>query len=181
MGGSLTEDEITQLRKANRYKNIKFFVEGGTYLADSTMLASKHFDHVYTIEIAEKLYNDAKQRGEREGATNVTFLLGDTVKLIGGIAEQVKEGAVYFLDAHISGGITGWNGTQRVPIFEELEEILKHQHGPSIFIIDDCRLWVDQVWDWSHITTEKLVQVFLDKGYQVLSYYIKDDRLYIYI
>ena len=55
MGGSLKESEITNIKQVGlSYKNIKNFVETGTYKADSTILAAKHFDHVYTIEIFEK-------------------------------------------------------------------------------------------------------------------------------
>lgn len=181
MGGSLTEQELQSIRKIPRYKDIKYFVESGTYLGTSSMMAANHFDHVYTMEIHEGLHNSAKELAEKQGITNITFLLGDSVKLIGDIAQTTKTGAVYFIDAHISGSESGWNGTHRVPIHEELDQILQYNLGPSIFIIDDARLWLDKVWDWSHISSEGIVQKFLIKGYPVLSHYVKDDRFYIYI
>ena len=51
MGGSLKETEIINCVKQidPKYKNIKNFVETGTYKADSTIIASKHFENVYTI------------------------------------------------------------------------------------------------------------------------------------
>lgn len=181
MGGSITDTEILNVRKIPRYQNIKYFVETGTYRGDSTLLAAKHFHHVYTTEIHEGLHNEAKQRADREGITNITFLLGDSVKLIGDVARQTCESSCYFIDSHISGSESGWNGTQRVPIFEELTQILQHQHGPSVFIIDDARLWQGKTWDWQHISDQGIVDFFTKKGYQVLSFYTKDDRFYVYI
>ena len=138
MGGSLKQEEIQEIKDHGYpYTEIKNFVETGTYKADSTIIAAKNFDNVYTIEIFEPLY--------------------------------------------ISGCDSGWNGTIRVPLIEELDIILSYKLGPSVFIFDDLRLWKTiKAWDWEHITNEFLVQKFKDKDIKLLSYFEKDDRFYIY-
>lgn len=183
MGGSLTEQELVNLRTTERYKNIKNFVETGTYDGASAMLAAKFFDRVFTIEIHQGLYEASVNRIKNRGITNVTCLLGDSANLIGTVAEQVKDGAVFFLDSHYSGEGTGWNNEKHVPLYEELDKILAVKDlGPSIFVIDDVRLWTtehDPIW--SEITNEKIIAKFISTGYNVLGYHVKLDRLYVYV
>ena len=182
MGGSIKENQITNIKQVGlKYKNIKNFVETGTYKADSTILASKHFEHVYTIEIFEKLYQESKKRAENEGVTNIDFHLGDSLDKLREIVPKVLDGAVFFIDAHISGGDSGWNGKIRVPLFEELDIILNQSLGPSVFIVDDLRLWKDiKAWDWIHVTNEGILQKFKDKKIKVHFSFEADDRFYIF-
>jgi hypothetical protein len=183
MGGSLKESEITYIHQVDpKYKNIKNFVETGTYKADSTVIAAKHFENVYTIEIFEQLYEESKARADNEGITNITFYLGDSLDKLKEITPKVLDGAVFFIDAHISGSDSGWNGTTRVPIFEELDIILSNPSlGPSVFIVDDLRLWKSiKAWDWAHITNESIIQKFKDKNIKVSSYFEKSDRFYVF-
>lgn len=181
MGGSLTPEEISEIRKSDRYNKIKYFVESGTYKGDTTSLVSPLFDQVYTIEIHEGLYKEAISRFKQENLENITCLLGNSLDLLGEVSSKVSDGAVFFLDAHISGSDSSWDGVHRVPIYEELDAILQHRLGPSVFVIDDLRLWVQGTWDWSHVTNEGIIKKFLDKEYHVLSYYEKNDRFYVYI
>ena len=178
MGGSLLYEEFSA--NMNNYKNIKYFVETGTYKADTTIAMSSHYDHVYTTEIHEGLYETSKKRAEDAGITNITFLRGNSIELLYDIVPKVLAGAVFFIDAHISGGDSSWNGVQRVPIMEELDVILSHKIGPSIFIIDDLRLWKDGVWDWAHVTNIDIVKLFIERGFKVKSFYEKNDRFYVF-
>lgn len=93
--------------------------------------------------------------------------------------DKLEGGSIYFIDAHISGSDSGWNQTDRVPVFEELNVILSYKLKPSIFIIDDLRLWKNNIWDWSHITNEKLLSFFQEKGVNVWTSYEKNDRFFI--
>lgn len=182
MGGSLKQEEIQEIKDHGYpYTEIKNFVETGTYKADSTIIAAKNFDNVYTIEIFEPLYNESRERVSNEGIQNITFLLGDSLEQLPNIMPKVTDGAVFFIDAHISGADSGWNGKIRVPLVEELDIILSHNLGPSVFIFDDLRLWKTiKAWDWEHITNDFLVQKFKDKNIKLLSYFEKDDRFYVY-
>lgn len=179
MGGSLEYSEIQTVATNEKHKNIKYFVETGTYMGDTTLMAAKYYEHVHTIEIHEGLYNDSKKRAERENVKNITFHLGDSLAILPKIASDVKEGAIFFIDAHISGNDSSWNGFNRVPIMEELDIILSNGIGPSVIIIDDLRLWKQKVWDWAHVTTEKIVAKFRQYGVRLNSFTEYNDRLYI--
>lgn len=183
MGGSLIEQELEDIKKRGApYSEIENFVETGTYKGDSTIIAAKHFKNVYTIEIFEPLYTETKERCEKEGINNIEFNLGDSLECLPNICKKTREnGAIYFIDAHISGGDSGWNGTNRVPLFEEIDIVISEPIGPSVFILDDLRLWKTiKAWDWSHITNENIIEKFKSKGISLLSYFEKDDRFYIF-
>jgi len=179
MGGSLEYSEIHKFSTGAKYRAIKYFVETGTYMGDTTLMAAKHYEHVHTIEIHEGLYEQSKQRAVDEGVANVTFHLGDSIAILPEIVSKVKEGAVFFIDAHISGIDSGWNGVNRVPIMEELDIILSCEIGPSIIIIDDLRLWKQKTWDWSHVTTSNIVAKFKEHNTKIDSFLEFNDRLYI--
>jgi len=102
MGGSLEFSEI-QSAVADRpaYKNLKNFVESGTYRLDTTLMASKHYDNVYSVEICKELYDLCVERKEREGADNIHLYFGDSLDHLHDIMPKVLEGSLIFLDSHI--------------------------------------------------------------------------------
>jgi len=185
MGGSLTELELLDVASRHNCNTIKNFVETGTYKADSTIIASRLYETVYTTEVYPPLYLESKLRARSEGITNINFYLGDSLEVLDIIMKEISwnnnGGSVFFLDAHISGSDSGWNGKIRVPLVEELKIILKYKLGPSVFIVDDVRLWKTiKAWDWVHITNESIVQLITDNGFNVIESYEKDDRFYVY-
>lgn len=182
MGGSLKQEELQEIKnRGNPYSNIKNFVETGTYKADSTIAAAKIFENVYTIEVYEPLYTSSKLRAENENINNINFYLGDSLEKLKEIIPLVTDGAVFFIDAHISGNDSGWNGQNRVPLIEEIDIILTQDIGPSVFIVDDLRLWkTDKAWDWAHITNEFIVEKFKKKNIKISSYFEKNDRFFIF-
>lgn len=182
MGGSLHFQEIQAAVRGRIHQNIKNFVETGTYKGDTTLMASKFFEKVFTTEIHEPLYEESKKRAQTEGATNIQFLLGNSVDLLETIVPNVLDGAVFFIDAHISGADSSWNREQRVPLLEELSVILKNKLGPSLFILDDVRFWrgkTCEAWDWSHISTDVITDLFVKHGYDILTCYESNDRFFI--
>jgi hypothetical protein len=179
MGGSLTEEEIIPYLSWENYKNIKNFVETGTYKADTTIMASNLFKYVYTTEIVPLLYENSKKLAEEKKINNITFLLGDSVELLKDITPKVLEGAVFFLDAHQSGSDTSNNGIDHVPLFKELNIILSHKLGPSIFIVDDFRLF-SKFWDWDGISTESILEKFKISNHNIDTYFVSNDRFFIF-
>ena len=140
-------------------------------------MAAKAYEHVYTVEIFEPLYKESKDRALAEGLDNIHFYLGDSLVKLEEIAPLVREGGVFFIDAHISGCDSSWNNSNRVPLIEEIEIILKSLEGPSLFIIDDARLWLNEVWDWSHVTNDKICSLFGDK---ISTSFLKNDRFFVF-
>lgn len=182
MGGSLEYKEISDFMSLKQYKKIKNFVETGTYKAETTLMAAEKFKHVYTTEIVPALHNESKAKASSKGVKNVSFLLGDSVELLKEIVPKVLDGAVFFLDAHQSGCDTSNNGKNHVPLFQELDVILSSYDGrtvgPSIFIIDDLRLF-DKYWDWEGINTKTIVQKFRDCGHNIGCFFSQQDRFYV--
>lgn len=178
MGGSLKFEEFSPYIKWDIYKHIKYFVETGTYKADTSLMAAKHFEKVYTTEIVPELHNNSKKRAVKQKVTNVEFLMGDSVELLKEITPKVLKGAVFFLDAHQSGRDTSNNGKNHVPLLQELDVILSHKVKSSIYIIDDLRLF-DNYWDWKGITTYTIVDKFEEHGHIIDSYFISNDRFYV--
>ena len=179
MGGSLEYNEVKAILQKPIYKNITNFVETGTYKGDTSLMASKYFANVYTMEINEDLYKESKLKAENQNINNIHFYLGDSTELLQVITPKLlDDGAVFFIDAHISGSDSSYNGKQLVPLYEELSIILTHILPPSIFIIDDVRLF-NKFDDWKNITTEGVLEIFKSFGYSIKSAYTKNDRLFI--
>ena len=117
MGGSLLPEEITKISKL---KPLKHFVETGTYKAETAILASYVFDDVHTIEIHDGLYEENLKKAEKLGINNINFYHGDTVDHLPDIMEKVSvDGAVFFIDAHMSGPDSGWNGVKHITLIPE--------------------------------------------------------------
>ena len=80
-------------------------VETGTGLGYSTAIAQRVFDKVYTIEIDEALYQDAKITFSE--TSNVTCIQGDSSLELEKLLPGLETPSVFFLDAH-------WSGDSRV-------------------------------------------------------------------
>lgn len=192
MGGSLLFEEISKVTEQyglpNVHTNIKNFVETGTYKAATTIMASQHYKQVFTTEIHKGLHEEAMQKVRDMNITNISFLQGDSLQLLPLIVPNVlKQGSVFFLDAHISGSDSGWNNSVRVPLIEELTIILSHTKrdklGPSLFIFDDLRFWnnqENQAWDWEHISKEGILNIFKNYEVPVHSSVEFNDRFWVF-
>ena len=182
MGGSLKYEEIINATQGDeKYQNIKNFVETGTYKGDTTLMASDYYDKVFTMEIVPELHYNSKLRAEKAGKTNINFYLGDSVKLLQQIVPLVQDGSVFFIDAHQSGFDTSNNGKQ-VPLMDELKVLLSTRLGPSLFIFDDVRFWVNHdqaAWDWTDVSEQGIIRTFTEKGYAVDKFFVHNDRFFV--
>lgn len=188
MGGPLTYEELSEvISRYHIYRNIKNFIETGTYKGDTTIMSAKHFENVYTTEIVKELYEYSIKRAETERLSNIHFYLGDSTILLHDIMSHVKDQkCVFFIDAHQSGPDTGNNRQQLVPLMKELEVILTYPLGPSIFIFDDLRFFKgkeQEAWDWAkeNITVSNIVKMFVEKerGSSLSTFFEMNDRLWV--
>lgn len=125
------------LRYCREYKPA-FFVETGTFLAETTKLMSKHCEVVFSIELNRALYKQARYALSRY--PNVILANGDSKNELPGILEKITNPALFWLDAHYSGGITS-KADEFTPIKYELSYILSHPIEGHIILIDDARLF----------------------------------------
>ena len=177
MGGSLSEPEIKTILSWFPHLQPKYFIELGTFKGLSSRIASNIFPYVYTIEIVPELYQESKSISDQEGITNITYFLGDTIKLLPDLIPKIDVSAVWFCDAHQSGQDTGNNG-KWVPLLDELNIILSSYNHPSIYIIDDVRLF-SKYWDWAEISIDSIVNCFRTHNKEILTNFSNNDRYII--
>lgn len=172
MGGKLTEEEIENFLSLLPFV-CTTAVETGTYKGWSTKILSKFFQTVYTIEISEKLLQEAVTNNS--DCKNIKYIQGDSTESLKKL--KIKDNCLCFLDAHISGIDSSWNKKEQVPLLKELETVLENFTGKLALIIDDVRLF-DNFSDWSGITEENILCI-ISRYRRVRSSYVKDDRFYI--
>jgi hypothetical protein len=120
-----------------RSHNVRILIETGTFLGEMARNCSKHFKHIWTIELSETLAADATRRLARH--RNVSVLCGDSSGLLPQLLVAIGEPAVFWLDAHYSGGVTA-KGVTECPLERELQIIADHTFKDHIILIDDVRL-----------------------------------------
>lgn len=93
------------------------------------------FAKCFTIELSPVVY----ERGAQRLATvpNVECLLGDSAAVLPTVLDRLDGPALFWLDAHFSGGDTA---AGRDPILSELETIYcRRDLGSHVVLIDDAR------------------------------------------
>lgn len=127
-------------------------VETGTYFGDMVEGMKRNFEKIYSIELSPELFALAKKRFRGDG--NVELICGDSGKEIGRLIPKLDQPALFWLDAHYSGGVTA-RAEIDTPIFEELGHILQSKEKRHVVIIDDARCFGT---DSAYPTIEELTQ-----------------------
>lgn len=119
--------------------NLRYFVETGTGGGSNITNAAELFNHVWSIEIDCSLYEEAKQR--TKDLKNVSLILGNSVEVLPRVCEELDKAALFYLDAHWSGGVPTKN--PECPLMQEIEAI-KHRwpRYQDVVIIDDARMFL---------------------------------------
>jgi len=133
-----------------KYKNIlhfrkKFhtsvFIESGTFLGEMDYKVRNHFKEIYSIELDDNLFRNAKERFSTYNHINI--IQGDSGQVLPIILEKINTNCLFWLDGHYSEGITA-KGEKVTPIEKELEAISKHMFKRKLshlIMIDDARLF----------------------------------------
>jgi hypothetical protein len=118
---------------------VNVFIETGTLMGDTSGLISLAHPEleVHTIEISDHYYEEASKR--LAVIPNITVHHGDSGRVLPLILRNLSTPALFWLDAHFSGGNTG-RGASDCPISEELEAIISHpQIANHVLAFDDIR------------------------------------------
>jgi len=154
--------------------NISTFIETGTYMGDMVNATKKIFKKIYSIELDNKLSEEAKNRFSR--FANIEIIHGDSKDILPRILSNITEPCLFWLDAHYSGGITA-RGKKETPIMEELNCILSHPLKETfVILIDDARLFIG-LNDYPDI---KEIKSIIYKKYPGWMLEIKDDIIRIH-
>jgi hypothetical protein len=113
------------------------FVETGTYFGAMIEAVRTHFDRLVTIELDPALHRRAKKRFYRD--KRVTCLAGDSGVVLEEVLRTLHGPALFWLDAHYSGGVTA-RGSIDSPVVSELRSVLSHRFAQRhAILIDDAR------------------------------------------
>lgn len=113
------------------------FIETGTYMGDTATWASDRFEKVVTIENSPEIYKSTSDKLSH--IKNIEFLFGHTTVKLVEIVTKLQAPAIFWLDAHWSGGLT-YGQADECPILAELE-IINRSDFPHSILIDDARLF----------------------------------------
>jgi len=127
-------DQILALARRHRLRTL---VETGTYLGDMVWSLQDHFDRIYSIELDAALALRARQLFKRR--QGIEIIAGDSAAVLPRVLSQLSGPALFWLDAHYSGGITA-GADEPPPILEELRHVLAN-NGGHVVLIDDARLF----------------------------------------
>ena len=123
--------------------SLRLFVETGTSFGDMVQAMIPHFDQIWTIELGDRLYAEAQEKFR--DARNVELIHGDSGRELGRLVPTLDAPALFWLDAHYSGGplrgATSARGEKDTPILEELDHILGAAETRHVVAIDDARLF----------------------------------------
>ncbi|WP_193211624.1 hypothetical protein [Luteolibacter marinus] len=115
---------------------LEILVETGTFKGDTVEAMRGEFRKVYSIELAEHFYLEAKKRFA--GVSNVDLRQGDSGKVMAGLVTELDAPTLFWLDGHYSGGDTA-QGDLNCPVWGELEAIFSGCKQPFVVLIDDAR------------------------------------------
>ena len=125
---------VQQLRDACHTTH---FIETGTHQGYTAQWAATCFSQVTTVEFSQELYTTATKKWAH--LNNVNFLYGDSRRVLAQMVPELKSTAIFWLDAHWSGGPTYGQGDE-CPLLDELSIIINDSR-PHVILIDDARLF----------------------------------------
>jgi len=125
----------TLIEYAKKY-GLRVFVETGTYYGEMVDVMKNTFDHIYSIELGDALYENARKRFA--GLNHIEIIHGDSGVELADILNKIDSPALFWLDGHYSEGVTV-KGKVDTPIREELVCILNAPDKGHVIIIDDAR------------------------------------------
>jgi hypothetical protein len=129
---------LVKIRALQHYATeyeLQTFVETGTFVGNTTAAIAHLFDRCFTIELSEELHARAVERFAKQ--PHITCVRGDSGAVVGDILRRIDRPALFWLDAHHSGGITA--DARYDPILKELASIFAHPIKSHVVLIDDAR------------------------------------------
>jgi len=121
--------------------NLDILIETGTYLGDTVDKARGCFKEIYSIELNDDLFNKAKEKFNC--FKDIHILRGDSAQVLPQVTAEINKPALFWLDAHYSGGITSGDA-ELSPIVKEVVNVLKANNLEHVLLIDDAHLFNGQ-------------------------------------
>lgn len=121
-----------------RARKFSTFIETGTFTGEMVAAMRPYFRRIVSIELSPEIHRAAIHRFA--GDPSVELLPGDSAQLLPRVLEQLREPALFWLDGHFMGGVTG-RGDEHSPVRTELRALLSHPVRRHVVLIDDARLF----------------------------------------
>lgn len=149
----------------------KVFIGMGTYKNAVCRMISPHFEKIHLIGEPQEESVAPDDNIELYEDISVPWIYvhpGDSVDVLPLLYEDYKDGAVFYMDAHVS----DWEPKldHPTPLLKEIEVINKKPLGPSLFIVDDMKVLLNGFW--------QVCSQF--KPDQIKKSYEKNDRYWIF-
>jgi hypothetical protein len=111
----------------------RVFVETGTFYGHMLWACVGKFDKLISIEVEPHFFLRAQKVFANQ--PGVSVLRGDSGEIVPQILRTLDCSALFWLDAHYSGDVTG-RAELETPIRQEIEAILGHHHRHAVLIDD---------------------------------------------
>ena len=109
-------------------------VETGTAYGEMIEHLRDEFKEIHTIELKYSWFQLAKKHFSR--FPHIHLYAGDSSKILPPLLDRLKSPAIFWLDAHFSGGNTVM-GDKETPVLEELTAIFNSKKRKHVILIDD--------------------------------------------
>jgi len=113
------------------------FIESGTFRGETASWAADLFQEVITIELSPEIHRQTSAR--LASKSNISFRLGHTKAVLASLLPQLRQPAIFWLDAHWSGLDTAGR-EEECPLLEELA-LLNAASVNHCILIEDARLF----------------------------------------
>ncbi|MFA4902753.1 MAG: hypothetical protein WC600_08410 [Desulfobaccales bacterium] len=120
----------------SRRHNLQILIETGTYEGEMVRKCRRHFRQIWTIELDKHLAEEAARRFSK--LINIHVVHGESSLELSRLLQSINEPALFWLDAHYSGGKTA-KGITETPLLDELQSIGTHEIKCHVILIDDVR------------------------------------------
>lgn len=154
---SLLKQKIVQEYGAEHKLHV--LIETGTYMGAMVGACKATFSRIYSIELQRDFYERARRMFS--GEPHIRLLHGDSARVLPDILHELNEPALFWLDAHFSGGLTA-KADRETPIVQELSLIFDHRIEGHVVLIDDARLF-NGAHDYP--TRETVLELAASRGY----------------
>ena len=133
--------------------SIRYFLETGTHLGETTAAIAPWVERAETIELGDALFARARERFQN--TFRVRCHHGDSGEILGRVLAGFDAPVLLWLDGHYSGNGTAL-GPEVSPLWRELEHVRANPHAAGhVLLIDDVRLFgtagyprLAEVFDW---------------------------------
>lgn len=117
---------LNEILKLKKELSINLFIETGTHVGESSLIASEFFERVLTCENHDWYFQIAKKNITESDKSNINYYKKSSLELFDEIF-PLSERAIIFLDSH---------GPHDFPLLKELKLISRNTIKPVIIIHD---------------------------------------------